>query len=179
MACLVPGGNRFPEEDPRHEWQREPASIHLPQNRITVFARPGARSRIAAARSVVDAVRRPLWVCTALRRRASRPPARRLFGFSAIRVSPRQGAISSRRTGLIEKAVREAEKAILAVCLSQPGFRDWWEHGKQDVTPEFSRMMETGTSANLVLYDPETRSWNRPEGGRFAQEATVVASDAG
>ncbi len=82
-----------------------------------------------------------------------------------------QDAYIQFRAGLIDKEVWEAEQAILAVCLSQPGFLDWWEHGQQYVTPEFIRLMETCTKQNLVLYDPETQSWSRPEGGGFAQDA--------
>jgi hypothetical protein len=81
-----------------------------------------------------------------------------------------QDAYIQYKAGLIDEDVWEAERAILLVCLGQPGFLDWWEHGRQYVTPEFSRVMDESPKPNMVLYDPETRSWSRPEGGRFGKD---------
>jgi hypothetical protein len=82
-----------------------------------------------------------------------------------------QDAYIQFQAGLIGKEVWEAERTILGVCLSQPGFLDWWQHGQQYVTPEFIHIMENCPKPNLVLYDPETQSWGRPVDGRFAQDA--------
>ena len=84
-----------------------------------------------------------------------------------------QDAYLQYQAGLIDRDVWEAERAILGVCLTQPGFLDWWEHGRQYVTPEFSGAMEALPKPNMVLYDPERRAWGRPDGGRFAKD--VVA----
>ena len=53
-----------------------------------------------------------------------------------------QDAYLQYQAGLIDRDVWEAEQAILGVCLTQPGFLDWWEHGRQYVTPDFARMMD-------------------------------------
>ncbi len=97
--------------------------------------------------------------------------AQRFTSFAMNLSAHVQDAYIQFQAGLIDKEVWEAEQAMLSVCLSQPGFLDWWEHGKQYVTPEFIRLMETCTKSNMVLYDPETQSWSRPEGGIFAQDA--------
>jgi hypothetical protein len=97
--------------------------------------------------------------------------AQRFTSFGINLTAHVQDAYIQYKAGLIDEDVWEAERSILLVCLSQPGFRDWWEHGQQYVTPEFSRLMEEAPTPNMVLYDPETRSWSRPEGGRFGKDA--------
>ena len=82
-----------------------------------------------------------------------------------------QDAYIQFQAGLIDREVWEAEQAILAVCLTQPGFLDWWVHGQEYVTPAFSRMMDECIKPKMVLYDPETQSWCRPDDGRFGQDA--------
>jgi hypothetical protein len=97
--------------------------------------------------------------------------AQRFTSFGMSMSSHVQDAYIQFKAGLINEDVWEAERAILAVCLSQPGFRDWWEHGQQYLTPEFSHLMDNLETPNLVLYDPETKSWGRPDGGRFGRDA--------
>jgi len=82
-----------------------------------------------------------------------------------------QDAYLQYKAGLIDQDVWEAERAILGVCLAQPGFMDWWEHRRQYVTADFAKIMDDCDKANMVLYDPETQSWQRPDAGRFAKDA--------
>lgn len=65
----------------------------------------------------------------------------------------------------------------MAVSFSQPGFLDWWEHGQQFVTEEFARVIEKSPTTNFVLYDPVTRTWGRPERGKFAHDANIAKPD--
>jgi hypothetical protein len=97
--------------------------------------------------------------------------AQRFTSFGINLTAHVQDAYINYKAGLIDEDVWEAERALLLVFLSQPGFHDWWQHGRQYVTPEFSRLMEETPTPNMVLYDPETRSWSRPEGGHFGKDA--------
>ena len=74
------------------------------------------------------------------------------------------------KAGLVEEKIWEAERALLNVAFSQPGFLDWWEHGKQYVSEEFAQVMENSKATHLVLYDPDTQTWSRPTDGKFAQD---------
>jgi len=69
------------------------------------------------------------------------------------------------------RQVWEAESSIMTVSFSQPGFLDWWEHGRQFLIPEFASVIEKIRPTLPVLYDPDTQTWSRPEGGKLAQDA--------
>ena len=75
------------------------------------------------------------------------------------------------KAGLLDRNVWEAEQRIGATLFTQPGFLNWWEHGQQFLTPEFVSVMENSPVTNLVLYDPETNQWSRPEGGLMGKDA--------
>ncbi len=101
--------------------------------------------------------------------------AQRFTSFAMSFLSHTQDTYIQYKAGLIDKEVWEAEESIMAVSFTQPGFLDWWEHGQQFVTPAFARLIEKSNATNLVLYDPETRTWSRPEDGRFGQNAITAA----
>jgi hypothetical protein len=96
--------------------------------------------------------------------------AQRFTSFGMNLSSHVQDAYIQFQAGLIDKEVWEAERGILAVCLTQPGFLDWWQHGQQYVTRDFVRIMDDCEKPNMVVYDPEAQSWGRPKDGRFAQD---------
>ena len=97
--------------------------------------------------------------------------AQRFTSFGLNLTAHTQDAYLQYRAGLIDLNVWKAEQTILGVCLTQPGFLDWWEHGRQYVTSEFAQMMDDCEKGRMVLYDPETQSWTRPELGRFGKDA--------
>lgn len=98
--------------------------------------------------------------------------AQRFTSFAISFLSHTQDTYIQYKAGLIDKEVLEAEESIMAVSFTQPGFLDWWEHGQQFLIPEFARHMEQCKSTNLVLYDPGTRSWSRPEAGIFGHDVS-------
>lgn len=97
--------------------------------------------------------------------------AQRFTSFAMSFLSHTQDTWIQYKAGLIDRQVWEAERSIMAVSFTQPGFLDWWEHGQQFLIPEFARVIEKAGTTNLVLYDPDTQTWSRPEGGKFAQDA--------
>jgi hypothetical protein len=96
--------------------------------------------------------------------------AQRFTSFGMNLSSHVQDAYIQFQAGLIDKEVWEAERGILATCLTQPGFLDWWQHGQQYVTSDFVQIMDDCEKPNMVIYDPQTQSWGRPEDGRFAHD---------
>lgn len=97
--------------------------------------------------------------------------AQRFTSFAMSFLSHTQDTWIQYRAGLIDQQVWEAESSIMAVSFSQPGFLDWWEHGQQFLIPEFARVIEKIKPTLPVLYDPDTRTWSRPAGGKLAQDA--------
>ena len=97
--------------------------------------------------------------------------AQRFTSFGMSLSSHVQDAYIQYKAGLIGEKVWEAEKSLLTVHFTQPGFVDWWKHGQQYVTPEFVRYIEESERPNIVLYDPDNQTWSRPENGLFAQDA--------
>lgn len=118
-----------------------------------------------------------VWGKGCARQRMDSIDAQRFTSFAVSFLSHVQDTWIQYKAGLIDEGVFEAEKALMAVSFSQPGFLDWWEHGQQFVTPEFARVIEKSRATNLVLYDPETRQWSRPQGGQFAQDTRVLGSE--
>jgi hypothetical protein len=98
--------------------------------------------------------------------------AQRFTSFGINLSSHVQDAYIQFKAGLIDKEVWEVERGILATCLTQPGFVDWWQHGQQYVTKDFVQVMGDCEKLNMVIYDPQTQSWGRPGDGRFAQDIT-------
>ena len=103
--------------------------------------------------------------------------AQRFSSFAVSFLTHVQDTYIQYKAGLIDQKIWEAESTLMAVSFSQPGFLDWWEHGQQYVTEEFARVIETSGPAHLVLYDPEARTWGRPEGGKFAHDANIAKSE--
>jgi hypothetical protein len=103
--------------------------------------------------------------------------AQRFTSYAISFLSHVQDTYIQYKAGLVEKGVWEAERALMAASFSQPGFQDWWEHGQQFLTEEFARVIEKTVATNLVLYDPETQTWSRPEKGRFAHHASQQGTD--
>ena len=97
--------------------------------------------------------------------------AQRFTSFGMILSAHVQDAYIQYKAGLIDEKVWEAERNLLTVHFTQPGFVDWWKHGQQYVTPEFARYVEKSDRPNIVLYDPDNQTWSRPENGLFAQDA--------
>jgi hypothetical protein len=97
--------------------------------------------------------------------------AQRFTSFAVSFLSHVQDTYIQFKAGLIDEGVWEAERALMAVSFSQPGFLDWWEHGKQFLTAEFVRVMAHSKETNFVLYGPETQTWSRPKQGRFAHDS--------
>lgn len=97
--------------------------------------------------------------------------AQRFTSFAISFLSHTQDTWIQYRAGLIDEQVWEAESSIMAVSFTQPGFLAWWEHGRQFLIPEFARVIERVKTTNLVLYDPDTHIWSRPQTGRFGQDA--------
>jgi hypothetical protein len=100
--------------------------------------------------------------------------AQRFTSFAISFLSHTQDTWIQYRAGLIDEQVWHAESSIMAVSFTQPGFLDWWEHGRQFLIPEFARVIERVKTTNLVLYDPDTHTWSRPQEGRFARDARVA-----
>lgn len=105
------------------------------------------------------------------------PDAQRFTSFAISFLSHVQDVHIQFKAGLIDYKVWEAERRLMAVSFNQPGFLDWWEHGQQFVTEEFAREIENSPVTYFVLYDPETRSWGRPQDGQFARDAKFATSD--
>jgi hypothetical protein len=97
--------------------------------------------------------------------------AQRFTSFAMILSSHVQDVYIQYKAGLIDEKVWEAERHLLTVHFTQPGFVDWWEHGKQYVTTEFARHIEECDRPSIVLYDPDKQTWGRYEDGLFAQDA--------
>ena len=97
--------------------------------------------------------------------------AQRFTSFAISFLSHTQDTWIQYKAGLVDEQVWEAESSLMAVSFTQPGFLDWWQHGKQFLIPEFARVIEKVKTTNLVLYDPETRTWSCPPDGTFAQDA--------
>jgi len=96
--------------------------------------------------------------------------AQRFTSFAVSFLSHVQDTYIQFKAGLVDEDVWEAERALMAVSFSQPGFLDWWEHGQQFVTAEFARVIEKSDATHFVLYDPDTQTWGRPKAGRFAHD---------
>jgi len=103
--------------------------------------------------------------------------AQRFTSFAISFLSHVQDVYIQYKAGLIDEKVWEAERRLMAVSFNQPGFLDWWAHGQQFVTEEFAREIERSPTTFFVLYDPEARSWGRPEGGKFARDARLMKQD--
>ena len=97
--------------------------------------------------------------------------AQRFTSFGMTLSSHVQDAFIQYKAGLIDEKVWEAERRLLTVHFTQPGFVDWWKHGQQYVTPEFARYVEECERPSIVLYDPGNRTWSRPQDELFAQDA--------
>ena len=93
--------------------------------------------------------------------------AQRFTTFALSYSTHLQDAYIQYKEGLISKDVWKAELAIFTPLPSQPGFLDWWEHGQQFLTLAFIEVVESSKATNLVLYDPETQKWSRPQDGKF------------
>jgi hypothetical protein len=100
--------------------------------------------------------------------------AQRFTSFAMSFLSHTQDTWIQYKAGLIDRQVWEAESSIMTVSFSQPGFLDWWEHGRQFLIPEFASVIEKIRPTLPVLYDPDTQTWSRPEGGKLAQDAQSV-----
>jgi hypothetical protein len=98
--------------------------------------------------------------------------AQRFTTFGVMISAHIQDAFIQFQQGLINEDVWEAEAMLLQASFSQPGFVDWWQHGKQFLTPEFISQMETMQPVNMVLYDPDTQKWGRPDDGAFGKDAS-------
>jgi hypothetical protein len=103
--------------------------------------------------------------------------AQRFTSFAVSFLSHVQDTYIQFKAGLVDEGVWEAERALLAVSFSQPGFLDWWEQGQQFVTAEFARVIEKSKTTHFVLYDPGTQTWSRPKEGRFAHDVDSVKPD--
>ncbi len=103
--------------------------------------------------------------------------AQRFTTFAVSFASHVQDAYVQHRAGLISEEIWEAELSLLAPTFTQPGFRDWWEHGQQFLTSEFVAVVEEAKETNLVLYDPQTQKWGRPTDGKFAQDISTEPDD--
>jgi hypothetical protein len=103
--------------------------------------------------------------------------AQRFTSFAISFLSHVQDVYIQFKADLIDEKVWEAERRLIAVSFTQPGFLDWWQHGQQFVTEEFAREIEKSPTTYFVLYDPEACSWGRPEGGIFARNAQIVKSE--
>ena len=103
--------------------------------------------------------------------------AQRFTSYAVSFLSHVQDTYIQYKAGLIDEGVWEVEKALMAVSFSQPGFLDWWKHGQQFLIPEFAHEIEKSKATNLVLYDPETQKWSRPQGGQFAQDTSSKRTD--
>jgi len=103
--------------------------------------------------------------------------AQRFTSYAVSFLSHVQDTYIQYKAGLIDEAIWEAEQALIAVSFSQPGFLDWWKHGHQFLTPEFARVIEKSKATSLVLYDPETQQWSRPQGGQFSQDTSRIATN--
>ena len=112
-----------------------------------------------------------LWSKGSAREELDSIDAQRFTTFALSLMSHLQDVYIQYQAGLITREVWEAEQTVVATTLTQPGFRDWWAHGKQFFTPSFIEMVESIRGADLVLYDPATRSWSRPKGGLFGKDA--------
>jgi hypothetical protein len=112
-----------------------------------------------------------LWAKGCSRQQLDAIDAQRFTSFAISFLSHTQDTYIQYKAGLINRDVWEAEQSLMGASFSQPGFLDWWAHGKQFLIPEFASLMDKCKATNLVLYDPETRTWSRPEGGRFGQDA--------
>ena len=97
--------------------------------------------------------------------------AQRFTSFGMMLSSHVQDAYIQYKAGLIDENVWEAERRLLTVHFTQPGFVDWWEHGQQYVTHEFARYIEECERTNIVLWDPDNQTWGRYQTGLFAQDA--------
>ncbi len=73
--------------------------------------------------------------------------------------------------GLVDKEVWESIASSAKSLFTQPGFLDWWEHGKQLVTPGFADAIERESTINMILYDPETRTFSTSDGGLLGRDA--------
>jgi hypothetical protein len=103
--------------------------------------------------------------------------AQRFTSFAISFLSHVQDVYIQFKAGLIDEKVWEAERKLMAVSFNQPGFLDWWQHGQQFVTEEFAREIEKSPTTYFVLYDPEARTWGRPEQGAFARDASFVQTE--
>lgn len=118
-----------------------------------------------------------VWGKGCSRQRMDSLDAQRFTSFAVSFLSHVQDTYIQFKAGLIDEGVWEAERALMAVSFNQPGFLDWWEHGQQFLTVEFARLIEKSNATNLVLYDPETQTWSRPQEGKFAHDADNAKPD--
>ena len=99
--------------------------------------------------------------------------AQRFTSFAISFLSHVQDVYIQFKAGLVDEKVWQAERKLMAVSFNQPGFIDWWQHGQQFVTEEFAREIEKSPETYFVLYDPQSRTWGRPETGKFAHDAEL------
>ncbi len=84
-----------------------------------------------------------------------------------------QDSYNQYMAGLVDKEVWVSSASSVKAFFSQPGFPDWWEHGKQLLTPEFVDAIEREPAINMILYHPETQTWSRSDGGLLGRDAVL------
>jgi hypothetical protein len=96
--------------------------------------------------------------------------AQRFTSYFLTYLTHAQDTYTQYKAGFIPKEIWEADVATITPAFTQPGFLDWWEHGQQFLTKEFAEVISGITPTALVLYDPETQSWNTNAGGFFGKD---------
>lgn len=71
--------------------------------------------------------------------------------------------------GIVEHSVWAAERRLLAAFKSQPGFKNLWRELNQYFLPEFIEEVARIEPIRLVVYDPETHDWKRPDAVYLAE----------
>ena len=84
-----------------------------------------------------------------------------------------QDAYNQYVAGLVDKEAWESIASSAKSFFTQPGFLDWWEHGKSVLTPEFVDAMEREPTINMILYDPETKTFSTSDGGILGGDAVL------
>jgi len=74
-----------------------------------------------------------------------------------------QDVYTEYQSGIVEKEVWVAERQLLAGFSGQPGFRNLWRELNQYYLPQFIAEVARIEPINLVVYNPETHDWERPD----------------
>jgi hypothetical protein len=67
------------------------------------------------------------------------------------------------RAGIVEEGIWNAERRMLAGFCGQPGFTNLWRELNQYFVPEFIDEVAKIEPIRMVVYDPETNEWGRPD----------------